>query len=62
MLVFHDLVGLNEGHVPRFAKQYGQAAGLIRRAIDDYAAEVKKGDYPDRAHSFFMEPEELKKL
>ena len=62
VLVFHDLVGLNEGHVPRFVKQYGQTASLMRQAITDYAAEVKACVYPDPAHSFFMEADELNKL
>ena len=62
VLVFHDLVGLNKGHMPRFAKQYGNSAAVMRQAIDDYSAEVKTGAYPDPTHSFFMEPDELKKL
>jgi len=62
VLVFHDLVGLNEGHAPRFAKQYGQAATVIRQAIGDFAAEVRQGLYPGPEHSFFMDAAELKKL
>jgi 3-methyl-2-oxobutanoate hydroxymethyltransferase len=62
VLVFHDLVGLNEGGAPSFAKQYGQTAAVIRQAIGDYAAEVRSGAYPGSAHSFFMETDELNKL
>jgi 3-methyl-2-oxobutanoate hydroxymethyltransferase len=62
VLVFHDLVGLNEGHVPRFAKQYGNASAVIRQAITDFTAEVRTGAYPDAGHSFFMDADELKKL
>lgn len=62
VLVFHDLVGLNENHLPRFVKQYGLAAEVIRQAIGAYAAEVRQGVYPDADHSFPMEEEELQKL
>ena len=62
VLVFHDLVGLNEGHMPRFAKAFGNAASVIRQAINDYIAEVKDGVYPDIAHTFYMEAAEEKKL
>ena len=62
VLVFHDLAGLNEGHVPRFVKQYGEASVVIRKAIVDFAAEVRAGVYPDAEHSFFMDTDELKRL
>ncbi|MCL1817228.1 MAG: 3-methyl-2-oxobutanoate hydroxymethyltransferase [Clostridiales bacterium] len=62
VLVFHDLVGLNEGHMPRFAKQYGQAAVMMRQAISAYANDVRNGTFPDAEHNFLMENEELKKM
>ena len=62
VLVFHDLAGLNAGHVPRFVKRYADAAALIRQAIADFAAEVVSGSYPDAQHSFFMETGEAEKL
>lgn len=62
VLVFHDLVGLNEGHVPRFVKRYGSAAEHMRQAISQYAEEVRQGLYPDDEHSFPMDTDELKRL
>ncbi|MCL1975586.1 MAG: 3-methyl-2-oxobutanoate hydroxymethyltransferase [Firmicutes bacterium] len=62
VLVFHDIVGLNENHMPRFAKQYGNAAAIILQALNDFAAEVKTGNYPDSEHSYFMDADEVKKL
>ncbi|MCL2496267.1 MAG: 3-methyl-2-oxobutanoate hydroxymethyltransferase [Clostridiales bacterium] len=62
VLVFHDLVGLNEGHVPRFVKRYGAAAEAMRRAVGDFAAEVRQGLYPGDEHSFPMNADELKRL
>jgi 3-methyl-2-oxobutanoate hydroxymethyltransferase len=62
VLVFHDLVGLNDGHTAHFVKQYGRAAAELSQAIAAFAAEVRTGVYPGPDHSFFMEPGELEKL
>ena len=45
-LVMHDLLGLNEGHVPSFVKQYAHLAGEVKRAFSAYVAEVASGAFP----------------
>ena len=45
-LVMHDLLGLNEGHVPSFVKQYAHLAGDVKRAFSAYVAEVAAGTFP----------------
>ena len=45
-LVMHDLLGLNEGHVPSFVKQYAHLAGEARKAFSAYVAEVEAGTFP----------------
>ena len=45
-LVMHDLLGLNEGHVPSFVKQYAHLAGEARKAFAAYVAEVEAGTFP----------------
>lgn len=62
VLVFHDLLGLNQGHVPHFVKQYAAAAEQMRQALGEYAAEVRQGSFPDAAHSFPMEEAEVQNL
>jgi len=52
VLVLHDMLGLNEGFSPRFLKRYGDLAAQVRRAVDQFAVEVRDGSYPDDAHSF----------
>lgn len=62
VLVYHDLLGLFEGFRPRFVKPYASLAPLIREALGRFAQEVRSGDFPDREHSFDMNPEEFERL
>ncbi len=45
-LVMHDLLGLNEGHVPSFVKKYADLATEAKRAFASYVAEVAAGTFP----------------
>lgn len=45
-LVLHDLLGLNDGHVPSFAKKYANLAGTTKAAFAQYVAEVADGTFP----------------
>lgn len=45
-LVMHDLLGLNEGHVPSFVKQYANLAAVAKQAFGQYVAEVAQGVFP----------------
>jgi len=59
VLVWHDLLGLYEGHAPRFVKQYADLAPLIRDAVERYGTEVRAGTFPDERHVYGITPEEL---
>ena len=37
VLVYHDLLGLTEGHLPRFVKRYANLSREIRDALEAYA-------------------------
>jgi 3-methyl-2-oxobutanoate hydroxymethyltransferase len=52
VLVFHDLLGLTTGPLPRFVKQYVNLRSLITDAVKTYQAEVACGDYPGPEHSY----------
>jgi len=52
ILVFHDLVGLSNGYNPRFVKKYADLQTVITRAVKKYGEEVRRGIFPDEAHSY----------
>jgi len=59
VLVWHDLLGLYEGHAPRFVKQYAELASVMQAAVADYAAEVRSGAFPEQQHTYSIPEEEL---
>lgn len=59
VLVFHDLLGLFPGFVPKFVKQYANLAPSITEALQAYRQEVKQGVFPAAQHSFNIDPEQL---
>jgi 3-methyl-2-oxobutanoate hydroxymethyltransferase len=59
VLVWHDLLGLYDGHVPRFVKRYADLAGMARDALESYAADVRSGAFPEEQHTYSIAEEEL---
>ena len=60
VLVYHDLLGLTEGHLPRFVKRYANLSREIRDALEAYASEVRAGSFPGEEHRYSMSAEEQK--
>ena len=54
-----QVLGLYEGRAPRFVKQYAGLAGEIRRALEAYVAEVRRGAFPEERHTYARPDEEL---
>ncbi|HSW64360.1 MAG TPA: 3-methyl-2-oxobutanoate hydroxymethyltransferase [Dissulfurispiraceae bacterium] len=52
VLVLHDLLGLFERFLPKFAKRYVNLKELGVKAIQDYKKEVEEGKFPGPEHSF----------
>jgi 3-methyl-2-oxobutanoate hydroxymethyltransferase len=59
VLVYHDLLGLTEGHLPRFVKRYANLSREIRDALEHYAHDVREGLFPDDEHTYEMPADEL---
>lgn len=52
VLVFHDLLGLTGGRLPRFVKQYANLRSEIVDAAKAFQAEIASGDYPGPEHQY----------
>jgi 3-methyl-2-oxobutanoate hydroxymethyltransferase len=52
VLVFHDLYGLNQGPLPRFARRYADLAGTITEATERFIADVRGGAFPSEAETY----------
>jgi 3-methyl-2-oxobutanoate hydroxymethyltransferase len=59
VLVFHDLLGIYDGHVARFAKRYGDVRAHMVAGIAEYAAEVRGRAFPAPEHCYSIEEEQL---
>jgi 3-methyl-2-oxobutanoate hydroxymethyltransferase len=59
VLVYHDLLGLSEGHLPRFVKKYANLSREIRDALEAYVADVRSGSFPSEEYAYAMPEDEL---
>jgi 3-methyl-2-oxobutanoate hydroxymethyltransferase len=57
ILVFHDLVNLSFSKPAKFVRQYGDAAGLFRSAIDGYLRDVEQREFPNESESYHLPKE-----
>jgi 3-methyl-2-oxobutanoate hydroxymethyltransferase len=60
VLVFHDLLGIYDGHAPRFAKRYGDLREQMVAGVATYAAEVRGGSFPGPEHTYSIDDDELR--
>jgi 3-methyl-2-oxobutanoate hydroxymethyltransferase len=58
VLVYHDLLGLTQGHTARFVKRYADLATVIREALAAFVGDVRSGAYPEERHSYGMPADE----
>ena len=62
ILVTEDMLGMSDGHVPKFVKQYAQIHQDIEKAVQSYANEVKKRSFPAEEHTYKAnKPQAMKK-
>jgi len=59
VLVFHDLLGIYDGHAPRFAKRYCELREQMIAGVAAYAADVRNGSFPGPEHAYSIDDEEL---
>jgi 3-methyl-2-oxobutanoate hydroxymethyltransferase len=52
ILVMHDMFGISANYMPKFSKNYLAETGDMRKAVQQYIAEVQSGAFPSPEHSF----------
>jgi 3-methyl-2-oxobutanoate hydroxymethyltransferase len=52
VLVYHDLLGLGEGKLPRFVRSYATARETLVDAVRRWAEDVRTGRYPSAEESY----------
>jgi len=62
VLVFHDLLGIYDGHAARFVKRYGNVRQAMIDGLEAFAAEVRRRQYPEPEHGYTMAPDEAERL
>jgi 3-methyl-2-oxobutanoate hydroxymethyltransferase len=62
VLVFHDLLGIYDGHAARFVKRYANVRDQMVEGVQAYAADVRARRYPEPDHEYTMAPDEAARL
>jgi 3-methyl-2-oxobutanoate hydroxymethyltransferase len=62
VLVFHDMLGLHDGHSPRFVKRFAEAKQVMVEGMRAYADEVRDGRFPAEEHAYSVDPAELERF
>lgn len=61
VVIIHDMLGMFWDFKPKFIKKYMDGDGLISSAIDRYADEVLKSDFPSEQFFYNLNHSELEK-
>ncbi|MFE7843746.1 3-methyl-2-oxobutanoate hydroxymethyltransferase [Microbacterium sp. NPDC057407] len=62
VLVFHDLLGIHDGHAARFVKRYAHLRDDMVAGVSAYADEVRSRAYPQPEHGYGMPADEVARL
>lgn len=52
VLVTHDMLGLNKEFNPRFLRRYADLHSVMTEAVQKYADDIKKGDFPNEDEQY----------
>ncbi len=59
VLVFHDLLGIYDGHVARFAKRFADVRAHMVAGVAEYASEVRSRAFPAPEHCYSIDDDQL---
>ena len=52
VLVYQDMLGMTEGHTPKFVRRFGEIGEAMKEAFRDYDQSVKQGTFPTEQESY----------
>ncbi len=55
VLVYHDVLGLYHGRLPKFVRQYTHLADIATEALERFFADIESGAFPSEAESYHMD-------
>src|SRR5215467_4352430 len=62
VLVFHDLLGMAFGKLPRFVREYANLRETVTDAVTRWAEDVRNGTYPSESESYGLPAEAAAEL
>ena len=63
VLVYHDVLGIYDGHKAKFVRRYANIGADMQRALEQFLADVRDGAFPAEAEMFHgTSEEELRRL
>lgn len=62
VLVFHDLLGIEDRVSPKFVRRYASLKDTAVEAMSAYAADVRSGAFPSAAESYHLSSEQSEAL
>ena len=55
VLVYHDVLGLHHGRLPKFVRQYTHLADIATEALERFFADIESGAFPADNESYHMD-------
>jgi 3-methyl-2-oxobutanoate hydroxymethyltransferase len=62
VLVLHDLLGVEDRHVPKFVRRYAELGAAAVDAVSAFAADVRSGAFPSDDESYHLDAEQSEAL
>jgi 3-methyl-2-oxobutanoate hydroxymethyltransferase len=54
VLVFHDVLGMHDGRLPKFVRQYADLRGQAVEALQNFFRDVQAGEFPADEETYHM--------
>ena len=62
VLVFHDILGIGSGRLPKFVRQYANLRADAVAALESFFDDVRSGEFPAEEESYHMSEEAAESL